>query len=157
MTTVTQSESLEQRRRFLAEATERAWGKLNALSGDTRLITLAARAGYALAKEEDGIGSIPGHDPQHVYCARLAAETFPLPPKRVLREEPDPNKGEVWWRYTGLGLEFSPWKGQNGTQWIPLNRQGAYSRTFAATPERIDLWHSLKHEPFREVPDEGDE
>lgn len=111
-----------------------------------RLVTLAARAAYALAKEEDGVGYT-----DHVY-AQMAAERFPLPPKRVLREEPDPNGGDVFWRWN-LHLEYRPW---NGNVWVSLVSD-ANMRVFAPYPERIDLWHSLKHDPYREVPDNGDE
>lgn len=82
-----------------------------------------------------------------------AVSEFPLPPKRVLREEPDPCNGDVEWRWSGA-LEFRPYR---GVEWVRLVSDQGFGRTFAPYPERIDLWHSLKHTPYREVPDNGDE
>jgi len=158
MAHVAQPDVLEQRRKVVEAAKERADRTIAALSPDTetyRIVTLAARVGYALAKEEDGAGSLcPPEQPQHVYCALLAAKRFPLPPKRVLREEPDPCGGDVDWRWTGA-LEYRP---NGGAKWNLLISD-SNGRVFAPYPERIDLWHSLKHEPYREVPDNdnGDE
>lgn len=161
---LTSEDVLVERRRLLAVAEDRANATLRRLAspGDedvsTRSLTLAARAGYALAKEEDGVGSVAGIEPQHVYCARLAAERFPLPPKRVLREEPDPHG------YTGLrwgcddrAREIVVRWGSEAAWTKVADVPGGYSNALRPTAERIDLWHSLKHNPYREVPDNGDE
>jgi hypothetical protein len=115
---------------------------------------LSIRAGYALAKMEDGAGSLLGNEPQGIYCMRLANERFSPPPKRVLREETDPNGGEVLWRYREpSGLEYR--RIERG-RWLSLTG-GEGSRVFAPFPERIRLWADLLANPYREVPDNGDE
>lgn len=89
---------------------------------------------------------------------KAARQIFPLPPKRVLREEPDPNGGEVLWRWNEW-LEFMPNAIHNPAElkrWIRLTAPDC-DRTFAPYPGRIDLWHSLKHNPYKEVPDNGDD
>jgi hypothetical protein len=137
------------RKLFVDDAMGRAQAKLTALKphATERVLFLAARAGYALAKEEDGIRSNQGIEAQTDYCARLAAKRFPLPPKRVPREEPDPH-GYMRWRWFETGLQYQ-WAGSRG--WTSV----APSDMWPPTPERIDLWHSLKHEPYKEVPDDG--
>lgn len=90
----------------------------------------------------------------NLESARMAANgRFPLPPKRVLREEPDPKGAGVMWRWLGSSLEYSSGDGR----WFALVGSAGGDRVFAPYPERIDLWHSLKHNPYREVPDNGDE
>jgi hypothetical protein len=76
----------------------------------------------------------------------IAREEFPLTPKRVLREERDPN-----------GLHS--WKFEEGAFWIrpPFGEWRKVGEEDHLTPAHVDLWHSLKHEPYREVPDMGDE
>lgn len=84
----------------------------------------------------------------------LASEAYPLPPKRVLREEPDPESAIVRWRCSDRGIEYNNLVG--GAGWQVLTQDGTVGK-FAITGPRIDLWHSLKHNPYREVPDNGDE
>lgn len=73
--------------------------------------------------------------------------TFPLPTRtrQVLREEPDPSGSLAEWRWNGR-LEYRP---NAGRSWFALGADEGEGRVFAPHPERIDLWHSLKHQPFR--------
>ena len=103
---------------------------------------LVAREGYMA-------GQMHGPDELGEESVRRgAALRFPLPPKKVLREEPDPD---------GCGWFY---------RWNPYNGGGMQSRkdgedvwrygiAYVPTPSRIALWVSLQAEPFKEVPDEG--
>lgn len=93
------------------------------------------------------------------YRKQMAADAFPLPPKRVLREEPDPNAGEVLWRYGDDGLAYKPLRDSAAypSKWTSLTGGIDSGRVFAPYPARIRLWADLLANPYREVPDNGDE
>ena len=84
---------------------------------------------------------IPAADDEgRVALAREVARIrFPLPPKRVLREEPDPNGAFLMWRFRNGHFESAC----GGADW---NRHASV----APTPERVALWISLEMEPWRE-------
>ncbi len=87
--------------------------------------------------------------PEHTFAATLARKAFPLPPKEVLREEPDPMGYAHAWRCWNGVLQFqtSPATGGN---WM-----NATDGVYAVSPERVRLWADLMDNPYTEVPDEG--
>jgi hypothetical protein len=113
------------------------------------LPVLVHRHTMLVAREAYTLGLATGYNP-NVTLAAHAWREFPLSPKRVLREEPDPERP---WRWRFLEhLEVN--MGMSRSAWGPVIEEGVM---VAPTPERNDLWHSLKHNPYREVPDNGDD
>jgi hypothetical protein len=116
-----------------------------------RFAMLVAQMGYAHAvNEETGCRLIA--DAFGESTRAQAGRAFPLPPKRVLREEWDTSDGgDVKWRFAPSGMQYQecgqgPWLFPQHT-----------NRDFAPYVARVNLWHSLMHNPYREVPDNGDE
>jgi hypothetical protein len=85
---------------------------------------------------------------------------YPLPPRirTVLREEPDPHGYAAYYAYDIQAREIIVRHERNG-EWIKVTLlPDGFTNMLRPTAERIDLWASLKAEPYRteEVPaDEG--
>lgn len=110
------------------------------ISADAEVFgVLKAREGYEL-------GLRTGFSPGTAFDEHARRE-FPLPSRgtrQVLRVEQDPESAVVTWRYAEGGLEYS---GTSlGDQWRGFGGGGG---AFAPTSARIDLWHDLKHNPYR--------
>jgi hypothetical protein len=121
-------------------------------TGVHRIVTLIAREVHAACLADMNVGGLcPPEDPD-VYRMRLAARAYPLPPRRVIREEPDPEGGVFWkWDESATILLYR----YNVSGWY---RPGAPGQpTFLPTPARVRLWTDLLANPYREVPDNGDE
>jgi hypothetical protein len=117
---------------------------INAIMADVEVYgVLMARRGYvsgAIHETSNGTFSY-----REMLDNVAAPKAFPLPTRtrQVLREEPDPAMGGHLYRYRdGVYEVSSPEDGVWGTC------------THWPTPERVALWHSLKHNPYRteEVP-----
>lgn len=81
---------------------------------------------------------------------KRAREAFPLPPRRVLREEPDPLYGaSILWRWRGGVLEIRRPSSPVNTSWCSLMESG---QSYPPLPDRITLWADLLANPYREEP-----
>jgi hypothetical protein len=101
----------------------------------------------ARASEVNYLHGIRGYD--KARCERDAALRYPLPPKRVLREELDPNGGEVLWRHGEDGLAYKRVH-EIRDVWASLTGGIDHGRVFTPYPERIRLWADLLANPYRE-------
>ena len=104
----------------------------------TRHTMLVAREAYRLGILDRG-GTIPSETRMTI----LARERFPLPPRKVLREEPDPHVPSHSYRYSPFGgniVHFLYGLEQPSQCWPQ------------PTPERAALWADLLANPWREEP-----
>lgn len=76
--------------------------------------------------------------------AEDARECFPLT-RKVLRDEPDPNCPDVLWRWSGHFFEVK----EGSDEWRSLPAM----TKFLPSEARVELWHSLKQQPYREEPE----
>jgi hypothetical protein len=107
-----------------------------------RFAMLVAQAVYVSTRLED--------EPDQAWIEACAREVYPLPPKRVLREEPDPH-GNNRWRVFDNEVQW--WSVVRGG-WMTV---GAHDSGPALTAERAILIADLLREPSREVPDNGED
>jgi hypothetical protein len=105
-----------------------------------------ARAVWADGFRSAHICGIEYSEPWSVEAARLR---FPLPLRKVLREEPDPSYTHLFWRWNGDTLEFCRPLSPVNTGWQGLTASGD---SYAPEPARIRLWADLLANPWREEP-----